>query len=148
VKQLQDHVVVPEGSSFVPTSLDGTKDYYLLYYSAHWCPPCRKFTPVFVKAYNELREKGIDNFEVILVGYDYTEDKMLHYMEIAHMPWLAVDYSKRKDIPIVNDLAARGIPNLVVLNRAGNVLLRTYVGDTYVGPYKVLEDFVKLVDPL
>jgi nucleoredoxin len=26
-----------------------------LYFSAHWCPPCRGFTPNLVAKYNELK---------------------------------------------------------------------------------------------
>lgn len=145
--QIQDYLVVPEGSSFVSTTLDSSKEYYLFYYSAHWCPPCRKFTPLLVQAYHELRAKNINNFEVILVGYDYSEDEMRHYMEVANMPWPAIAYNKRTELPLVASLTGRGIPNLVVVNKEGNILLRSYLGDTYVGPYRVLEDFKALVDP-
>src|SRR6476620_6397892 len=30
------------------------KQIYGLYFSAHWCPPCRKFTPQLVAYYNQI----------------------------------------------------------------------------------------------
>ena len=37
-----------------------------LYYSAHWCSPCRKFTPILHALYEELNEDS-NQFEVRLV---------------------------------------------------------------------------------
>ena len=41
----------------------------LLYFSAHWCPPCRGFTPELVKAYAKLKAAG-RNFEVVFISSD------------------------------------------------------------------------------
>ncbi|XP_052128314.1 nucleoredoxin-like [Frankliniella occidentalis] len=40
-----------------------------VYFSAHWCPPCKAFTPQLVRTYNAVRERGI-SFEVIFVSSD------------------------------------------------------------------------------
>jgi nucleoredoxin len=37
--------------------------YLMLYMSAHWCPPCKQFTPKLSKAYTALK-KSRDDFEV------------------------------------------------------------------------------------
>ena len=39
-----------------------------LYFSGHWCPPCRAFTPQLISTYNTLRNKGHD-FEVGVFGF-------------------------------------------------------------------------------
>ena len=62
----------------------GSKDYYAIYYSAQWCPPCRKFTPKLVDFYNEAIGHH-DNIEVIFVSSDQNEDKMEAYMKKAGM---------------------------------------------------------------
>ncbi|CAM9334577.1 unnamed protein product [Hapterophycus canaliculatus] len=42
-----------------------------LYFSAHWCPPCRAFTPRLVKTYKDLKEKaGGNDLEFIYVSSD------------------------------------------------------------------------------
>jgi len=33
-------------------------DAVAIYFSAHWCPPCRGFTPVFATKYEKLKEAG------------------------------------------------------------------------------------------
>lgn len=43
-----------------------------LYFSAHWCPPCKAFTPLLARVYKTLREKNSD-FEVVFVSGDKSE---------------------------------------------------------------------------
>ena len=42
-------------------------NYYAFYFSAHWCPPCRAFTPKLVEFYNAQEGKK-KNFEIIFVS--------------------------------------------------------------------------------
>merc|ERR1712224_750716 len=39
----------------------------LVYFSAHWCPPCRGFTPVLSKAYSAYDQGDV---EVVFVSSD------------------------------------------------------------------------------
>ena len=41
--------------------------------SAHWCPPCRGFTPKLVELYNTMKASGRDDFEFIFVSSDRDE---------------------------------------------------------------------------
>ena len=130
----------------VPADSIDTKDYYAIYYSAHWCPPCRKFTPKLVDFYNEAIGHH-DNIEVIFVSSDQNEDKMEAYMKKAGMRWLALDFDKKdnKSSKKLTGYVGRGIPHLVVVDKNGKVLLDSVVDGEYVGPYKVLEDFIDLL---
>jgi len=85
-----------------------------LYFSAHWCPPCRGFTPVLAKAYNKLREAG-SKIEIIFLSSDRDQVSWQEYY--ATMPWKAVPYKS----PLKENLGSRfnveGIPTLILLNK-------------------------------
>ncbi len=111
--------------------------YLLVYFSAHWCPPCRAFTPRLVEFYNKNKED--QNFELVFVSRDKDEQAMLEYMTETKMPWPAVKYDAINGTGI-RTYAGPGIPDLVLLDQAGKVLSDSYNGQEYLGPDKVLED--------
>lgn len=116
--------------------------HFAIYYSAHWCGPCRAFTPKLVEWY-KTNKAAHQDFELIFVSSDHSEKEMEGYMAEAGMPWPALDYGKKKNNKSVTKLAGRGIPCLVFLDAEGNVLSNSYEGTNYVGPNKVLADIEK-----
>jgi nucleoredoxin len=116
-----------------------SKDYYAIYYSAHWCPPCRGFTPKLVDFYNKASRKH-DHFEIIFVSSDRSEKDMAGYMKEADMPWLALGFDKKKTSKALTKFAGDGIPCLVLVDSDGNVLSDSYVNGKYVGPTTVMND--------
>merc|ERR1712217_431652 len=89
-----------------------------LYFSAHWCPPCRGFTPKLAEIYkNGLKDK----MEIIFVSSDRDEKSFNDYF--GDMPWLALPYAKRAEKELLSDsFGVQGIPSFVVLNPDGTVL--------------------------
>eukprot|EP00961_Rhodomonas_salina_P254156 3434805-Rhodomonas_salina.2 len=63
-----------------------------IYFSAHWCGPCRSFTPKLVAMYEELKAGG-KKFEVIFVSSDKDQDAFDKYF--GSMPWLALPFEDR-----------------------------------------------------
>jgi nucleoredoxin len=47
-------------------ALDGKA--VMIYFSAHWCPPCRRFTPMLVQSYNQMKAAG-KNVEIVFARY-------------------------------------------------------------------------------
>ena len=135
------HLVRSKGSrtSRVAQGELGSKDYYAIYYSAHWCPPCRTFTPKLVDFYKSAAKQH-PNFEIIFVSSDKDEDAMAEYMKETKMPWLALDFDKKKSSRELTQFAGNGIPCLVLVDRNGKVLSDSYVNGKYVGPTKVMND--------
>ena len=54
--------------------------YVAIYYSAHWCPPCRAFTPKLVEWYKEFKPKHED-FELVFASSDKSEEAQFEYMK-------------------------------------------------------------------
>ncbi len=100
-----------------------------IYFSAHWCPPCRGFTPVLVKVYNEIVAAG-KPFELVFVSSDQSKEKMFGYMTEVKMPWKALPYARRdiKDT-LSKKYGVRGIPTLVIVDKDGNTISKNARGD-------------------
>lgn len=115
----------------------GKKQLFALYFSAHWCGPCRKFTPQLVEFYNRVAPQHPE-FEVVFVSYDRSPFGMETYMH--EMPWPAIDFEKLPGKEAVKKYAGESIPCLVVVDANGKVISDTYAGKKYLGPEKVLTD--------
>jgi len=89
-----------------------------LYFSAHWCPPCRSFTPQLAQWYNEgLKEK----MEIIFVSSDRDEASFNDYKK--DMPWHALPYEKRAEKEALSEsVGVEGIPTFVVINPDGTII--------------------------
>jgi nucleoredoxin len=109
------------------------------YFSAHWCGPCRKFTPQLVDFYKRAAAQHPD-FEVVFVSCDKTAVAMEAYMREASMPWPAIDFQKVEQKEAIRKYAGPGIPCLVVVDASGRVISDSYAGKEYLGPEKVLAD--------
>ena len=130
-----------KAKKFDDTSLANAK-HLAIYYSAHWCGPCRAFTPKLVEWYKANKPANPD-FELIFVSSDHSEKEMEAYMAEAGMPWPALDFGKKGRAKSITKYAGRGIPCLVFLDADGKVLSHSYDGEKYVGPNKVLADMKK-----
>merc|ERR1712113_1192301 len=86
-----------------------------LYFSAHWCPPCRAFTPKLAEMYKDGLK---DNMEIIFVSSDRDQASFDDYLK--DMPWLALPFEKRAEKAVLSDLCSvEGIPACVVINPDG-----------------------------
>jgi nucleoredoxin len=108
-----------------------------IYFSAHWCPPCRKFTPELVEYYNRVAPQHPE-FEVLFFSMDRSAYAMQTYMRATSMPWPAIDYQKLESKEAIRKYAGSGIPCLVLVDSTGKVISDSYAGTKYVGPGKVL----------
>lgn len=62
-----------------------------LYFSAHWCPPCRGFTPKLAEFYKKHHTEK--NFEIVFVSSDKNDAEFQEYYK--EMPWLALPFADR-----------------------------------------------------
>jgi nucleoredoxin len=109
------------------------------YFSAHWCAPCRKFTPQLVEYYNRVAPQHPE-FEIVFFSYDKSPFAFETYLRETNMPWLAIDYAKVKGKETLAKNAGDGIPSLVLVDSTGNVISSSHSGSQNFGPAKVLSD--------
>ncbi|XP_048132428.1 probable nucleoredoxin 1 [Rhodamnia argentea] len=112
-----DFVIGKEGTKIPVSDLVGKT--VLLYFSAHWCPPCRAFLPVLTEAYEKIKAK--DNaFEVIFISSDKDQTAFDNYF--AEMPWLALPLGDERKKFLNRKFKVRGIPTLVAIGPTGRMV--------------------------
>ena len=88
-----------------------------LYFSAHWCGPCRQFTPKLVEFRNQNEKNG---FEVVFMSLDRSAQEKKSYMKQEGMKWFnAPDQSTPEIEHIMNFYKLRGIPSMIVFGPNG-----------------------------
>ncbi|KAL9270546.1 putative nucleoredoxin 1 [Drosera capensis] len=112
-----DFVLDKGGAKVSVSSLVGKS--ILLYFSAHWCPPCRAFLPKLIEAYHKIKEK-VDVFEVIFISSD--QDQAAFDEFFATMPWLALPFGDQRKQSLVRVFKVKGIPKLVAVSPTGKTV--------------------------
>jgi len=101
-----------DGETVDVDELKGAGKVIGLYFSAHWCPPCRQFTPMLVKAYTEhLKAKGL---EIIFVSSDKSAKEFQEYY--GTMPWLAIPNGDERKAKLSKLFGVQGIPSFALVD--------------------------------
>ena len=113
---LLDGLVDKSGATYGKEKLAGKA--IGLYFSAHWCPPCRAFTPTLAKYY----EEGLkDKMELVFVSSDRDKDQYQEYLN--EMPWLALPFDKRKQKEELSEIfGVEGIPSFCIIDENGMLI--------------------------
>jgi len=83
-----------------------------LYFSGHWCPPCRGWTPKLAEKYTAGLK---DEMEIIFVSSDREKKAFDEYF--AEMPWKALSFEQRGKKEALSDIFnVEGIPTFVALD--------------------------------
>jgi len=88
----------------------------LVYFSAHWCPPCRGFTPLLKDFWEDVCKL---NVVIIFVSSDKDEDKFKEYF-LEHGDYYALPFSNKElGQALKNKCNVRGIPMLCHITKDG-----------------------------
>ena len=91
-----------------------------IYFSAHWCPPCRGFTPKLVESYEKMTAAG-KKWEIIFASSDRTESDFNEYF--GEMPWKALPHEDERKEELDSMFEVSGIPTLVVIDAKTGALI-------------------------
>ena len=96
------------------------KEHVMIYFSAHWCPPCRGYTPTLSSAYTEKSVDGSNKGVVIFVSSDRDQEQFNEYYD--EMSFFALPYDRR-DLhkSLSTHFNVSGIPTLIVLDAQANL---------------------------
>merc|ERR1711998_799630 len=112
-----DKILTKDGEVNTEEALAG-KGAVAFYFSAHWCPPCRGFTPKLAEWYNAGLK---DKMEIIFVSSDRDEASFKEYF--ASMPWLCLPFENRDAKSLLSKVCnCEGIPHLAVFNADGSLV--------------------------
>ena len=136
-------VTLRDGSLQPPadTALDG-KMLFALYFAAD-TPACRLFTSKLTAFYQDFEPKHTA-FEIVFISEDRSADAMENLLRQVTMPWPALTYSVKAQVPDLVKLGSGTLPRLVLVDGEGRLVSDSYVEGKYVGPQHVLDDLTKL----
>ena len=109
------------------------------YFSAHWCPPCRTFTPSLVK----FRDDNKDDFEIVFVSSDKSPQAQMGYMEETSMKWLTLPHRGKAANSLAGKYGVRGIPALIIVSSDGETITKNGRGDVSGNPKGALAKWTK-----
>jgi len=93
-------IVDKDGNSISATALEGK--IIGLYFSAHWCGPCRSFTPMLKSKYEALVSEG-KPFEIVFISSDRDEHSAKEYFS-SEMPWKMLSFEDREGKSMLSTL--------------------------------------------
>ncbi|OIV93728.1 hypothetical protein TanjilG_16579 [Lupinus angustifolius] len=114
-----DFVIGKDGVKIPVSELVGKN--ILLYFSAHWCPPCRAFLPKLTEVYHKIKAKD-SAFELIFISSDKDQDSFDGYY--AEMPWLALPFGDSRKAFLSRKFKVSGIPKLVAIGSNGTTVTK------------------------
>jgi nucleoredoxin len=91
-----------------------------IYFSAHWCPPCRSFTPKLVK----FRDSNKKDFEVVFVSSDRSPKAQMGYMKETGMKWYTMPHGSGAANALKKKYGIRGIPALIIVSPDGKTITK------------------------
>jgi nucleoredoxin len=116
-------ILMKDGSSVAASTLDGKV--LGIYFSAHWCPPCKMFTPQLSKWYSNFKANSpnADNFELVFVSSDRDEESYELYRNEMSFPALNFEAREVK-AKLSEKFGVQGIPTLVVVDAEGKLITK------------------------
>ncbi len=90
-----------------------------VYFSAHWCGPCRAFTPRLAQFYKKVNAEK-KQIEIIFNSADQDLKGFNEYF--STMPWIATPFDSEAKSQIDEACGINSIPQLIIFDNEGNII--------------------------
>jgi len=115
-------VIDKNGVEHSLASMSAECDAVGIYFSAHWCPPCRGFTPKLAESYTKMVAAG-KKWDVVFVSGDKSQSEFDEYLK--EQPWKAIPFGDKRKDQLNEMFDVSGIPTLVVVDpKNGKVITK------------------------
>lgn len=99
-----------------------------VYFSAHWCGPCRRFTPFLSAFYKQKRLVEKKQFEIVFVSQDSNEQEFQNYF--SEMPWISIPFTETFRMRLMTAICKpTSIPSLYIFDSKGAIVSKDGVRD-------------------
>ncbi len=117
-------------ASLMQGSIKPTAKYFIVLFSASWCPPCRAEAPKVVTLYKDKIAANPD-VELILASCDREEEKAKEWSTKENMTFPILMESEWAKIPAIKKISPRGIPTGYLLDSKGDVIAKGLPVEVY-----------------
>ena len=141
-----DTLIKKDGTFYDFNALKDVK-IFVLYFSAHWCPPCRQFTPLLARQFEASQS---EKSQIIFVSGDRSLQEQLEYMREAHGNWPAVPCQSQLQMNLNSNFQIRGIPSVIVINATNGEIIsrdgRQEIMQNGAAAFKIWEESIIEID--
>ena len=99
-----------------------------VYFTASWCPPCRKFTPMLKRAFNTIRNDQGKDFEVVVASWDREEPQYNDYVG-GMTDFTALPFKDPRVDELCRAYGVSSIPQLVLVRARDNKVINREAKD-------------------
>lgn len=149
---LQQNLLQPQRTTTSTTKALRDKEVIGIYFSAHFCPPCRGFTPKLAQRYKGLKAAG-KKFEIVFSSCDRDETAFNAYYD-QDMPWCALPFNSHAKGRLQAQFGVTSIPRLILVDASGKLIsnnaAHTLMAPSYISdfPYRRINPAPSIsVDP-
>ena len=97
--------------------------YYMFFYTASWCSPCRAVMPKIIDEYAKMMAD--EYMEVIIISFDDTVEEALAYLQKCNSPFAAVMNNSAEPGKMPGCLTdVCSVPHIVVVDSTGKFIYR------------------------
>ena len=139
-----EHEMIGRDGREVSADTITKKLYLFIYFSAGWCPLCKKFTPQLAEFYEKYYPAG--NFALLLVSSDKSPEDMRKYWATGGIPGVALKLESKRSAELTHEYGAAdgGIPCVVLLGPDGKLIASSFKDGKYLGPDAALKKYLEL----